>query len=153
MKRKGLTLLLLLIMMNILIACNKDDILDRYDQVIRTFGKSTLTNERSLIGKKTSGSDEYTGQYQAEYKHFTGREYLFGGTTINRKLGNQIKVTCVIQKEAGLIEIGILSGPNEKNILSQENGRYRQTIELTQGANYLYIKGQNFSGRVAVRAR
>lgn len=148
MKRKWMLILLLLLVLNNLTACNKDEILDTYDQIISTFGQSPLTNKRSLVGQKIPGKDEYTGQYQANYHRFNGTEYLFGGTTIDRKLGKKIHINCKIKKEEGSIKLGMISGTDKINIVSEKEGQCTKTIDLPQGGNYLYIEAEDFSGSI-----
>lgn len=74
--------------------CEKDEILGVYNHAIQTAGDSQLTGNWSLEGKRKYGVDHYTGTYAANYKDFSGTEYLFGGTSIEREAGNDIEITC-----------------------------------------------------------
>lgn len=66
-----------------------------------------------MVGEKSPGLDEYTGKYLANYKDFIGKEYLFGGTTINRKIGDEIKVKCSLIIKEGSGKLIFISGSND----------------------------------------
>lgn len=68
-----------------LTGCLKDEILDQYNNVVRSAGNVALTSDFSLKGNRTCGDDCYTGTYTADYKDFFKTEYLFGGTSIERE--------------------------------------------------------------------
>lgn len=48
----------------------KDTILNAINSVNEAGGKTALTNEIFLQGKRTEGDDSYTGTYQADYESF-----------------------------------------------------------------------------------
>lgn len=85
MKKIVLPLILILFGTTILSGCTKDEILNHYNNVVQSAGSIELTGNSSLQGKKDNGIDDYTGTYQADYKAYTGTEYLFGGTSIKRE--------------------------------------------------------------------
>lgn len=52
----------------------------------------SINSDKDLQGDRTLGGDTYTGSYTTEYEDFIGEEYLFGGTGLDRKDGNEITV-------------------------------------------------------------
>ena len=76
MKKIVLPLILILFGTTILSGCTKDEILNHYNNVVQSAGSIELTGNSSLQGKKDNGIDDYTGTYQADYKAYTGTEYL-----------------------------------------------------------------------------
>lgn len=69
----------------LLIGCSKDEALEHYNNIVEKLGEAQLTSDSKLQGKRVFGEDEYTGTYEAEYHKFSGTEYLFGGTSIERE--------------------------------------------------------------------
>ena len=69
----------------------KDTILNAINSVNEAGGKTALTNEIFLQGKRTAGEDSYIGTYQADYTRFSGTEILFGGTTVEREKGSTVE--------------------------------------------------------------
>ena len=56
--------------------------------MLQHFSKYALTEEKDLQGDKTKGEDTYTGSYTADYEDFNDKEYIFGGTALDRDKGN-----------------------------------------------------------------
>lgn len=148
MKKKFVFVLSILLIIGTMTACSKDETLDIYDKAVRSAGELQLTSEKSLVGEKSPGVDAYTGQYFAEYEKFTGEEYIFGGTTINHKAGNKVKVTCNLTTKEGTGKFIFISGSKEPEILVESPGEWSGTIELPEGGNYLYFIADNFSGSI-----
>lgn len=63
----------------------KDNIIDGWDSWIQSFSKHALTKDKDLKGEKEEGVDAYTGTYMAAYDGFNGKEFIFGGTALNRE--------------------------------------------------------------------
>jgi hypothetical protein len=80
---------------------DKDKALDVYNGVIQNAGKATLTKSIFLKGDRKFGADSYVGIYKADYKKLTGTEYLFGNTSIERKSGKYVTVTCTFDVADG----------------------------------------------------
>lgn len=82
MKKLLFAIVAIVLLIGIFTGCEKDGILGAYNHIIQTAGDSQLTGNWSLEGKRKYGADHYTGTYAADYKDFSGMEYLFGGTSI-----------------------------------------------------------------------
>lgn len=120
-------------------SCSKDKTLQVYDEVISSVGGIQLTSSKKLKGNKEKGIDDYTGNYKAKYEDFTGVEYLFGGTNINREAGNQIKITCKLKVDEGCGKLLFISGSKELEELLVDTGECIEALELPAGGNYIYI--------------
>lgn len=129
-----------------MVGCSKDEVLNIYNDTIQIAGSSLITNEASLTGTKEKGVDDYTGTYQAEYKKFTGTEYLFGGTSIEREAGKEITVTCTLTITSGTAKVFWLSGSDEAKTLLETGETYTETITLPDGGNYFGIECEDFTG-------
>lgn len=127
----------------------KDNLLDGYDNLLQSVSKHALTKEDDLQGDKNEGSDVYTGTYTATYDEFNGKEYIFGGTALERENGNQLKVTYTLSIEEGAAELYWIAGNDEYTIA---NGNSENTKEYTisSGDNYIVFKGKDFSGTLTI---
>ncbi len=147
MKRRGrMILVCLLLLCGVLSGCTKDGVLNHYNDVVQKMGSTALTSNFSLKGTKEKGEDDYTGTYQAEYKKFTGTEYLFGGTSIDREAGKEVTVTCTLTITSGTAKVFWLSGSDEAKTLLETGKTYTETITLPDGGNYFGIEGEDFTG-------
>lgn len=148
MKKIVLPLILILFGTTILSGCTKDEILNHYNNVVQSAGSIELTGNSSLQGKKDNGIDDYTGTYQADYKAYTGTEYLFGGTSIKREAGKDIVVTCTLEVTSGTAKVFWISGADEAVTLLETTGIYNDTITLPDGGNYIGIECEDFTGNI-----
>ena len=73
-----------------LTGCSKDSIINGFNDFLHHASRYALTDEKDLAGERTAGADTYTGTYTAEYDNFSGTEYLFGGTGLERESGNEL---------------------------------------------------------------
>ncbi len=131
-----------------LVGCSKGEILDQYDNIVRSAGNTALTNDLSLKGDRTYGVDRYTGTYTADYNNFSKTEYLFGGTTIERENGKDISVSCDLEITGGTAQVFWVSGSDAPVILLETTDSYSETITLPEGGNYIGIIGNNFTGHL-----
>lgn len=130
----------------------KDNLIDGWDRWIQSFGKHVLTKEKDLQGEKDEGVDAYTGTYTATYDGFNGKEFIFGGTALERENGNQLQVTYKLTIEEGSAELNWIAGSNEYSVA---NGDSEDTKEYTvsSGDNYIVLKGENFSGSLELTVK
>lgn len=127
---------------------DKDKVLDTYNDIISSAGKSLLTKNLSLKGNRKFGTDKYVGTYSSDYKDFSGSEYLFGGTFIERETGKNITITCTFDIKDGTAQLFWLCGADNPVVLLEGTGEYSETIELPEGGNYIGITGDNLTGSV-----
>lgn len=127
---------------------DKDKALDAYNGMIQNAGKVTLTKSIFLKGDRKFGADNYVGSYQADYKKFTGTEYLFGGTAIERKNGKYVTITCTFDVTDGTAKLFWLCGSKDSVVLLDGSGKYSDNVELPEGGNYFGITGDGLKGSV-----
>lgn len=151
--RKFLVCCLALMMILSLTACGKgslkDILIDGYDNLIQSVSKHALTEDKDLMGERENGVDEYTGSYEADYKNFNGKEFLFGGTALERKDGNDLKVTYTLKITEGTASLYWLAAGEQYTIATEDaDDVYEFTISA--GDNYIVLKGQDFSGTLTM---
>ena len=148
MKKIVLPLILILFGTTILSGCTKDEILNHYNNVVQSAGSIELTGNSSLQGTKDNGIDDYTGTYQADYKAYTGTEYLFGGTSIKREAGKDLSIDCTLEVAEGTAKVFWISGSDKAVTLIETTGTYSDTITLPDGGNYVGIECEEFTGNI-----
>lgn len=74
-------------------------------------GCSDLGRGIDLKGQRKTGVDEYVGSYEASYTRFNGKEYIFGGTLLERENGTALKATYSLKIESGTAALYWLSSP------------------------------------------
>lgn len=127
----------------------KDNILNCYNNFLKTFSKFVLTNDFNLQGERSFGTDEYTGDYTADYSEFSGEEYIFGGTFIERENGTELDMTFSVSITSGDVKLYWIEGTDKHIITDTEaNGTYNFTISPCD--NYIVLKGDNFTGNIAI---
>ena len=134
----------------LLAGCSKEGILKQYNRVVELAGNATLTGGLSLEGKRTYGDDHYTGNYTADYEHFSDTEYLFGGTSIERENGKDITVSCDLDITGGTAQVLWFSGSDDPVVLLEAEGSYSDTITLPEGGNYIGITGDDLTGHLTL---
>ncbi len=135
-----------------LTACSgniKDNLLDGYDNLLQSVSKHALTKEDDLQGDKNEGNDAYTGTYTATYDEFNGKEYIFGGTALERENGNQLKVTYTLSIEEGTAELYWIAG-NDEYTITNDNSEDTKEYTISSGDNYIVLKGKDFRGTLTI---
>ena len=127
---------------------SKDEIIDKFNQVLQAVGDDTLTRDRDLQGDRVFGEDNYVGTYQADYDSFTGEEKLFGGTSLERTSGNEIHISCELDITGGKAKLLLQTGDEDPQILCDTSTTYSNTLELPSASNYNFLQTENFTGSV-----
>lgn len=130
--------------------CTKEEVLDQYNHIVQSAGSIALTPNASLQGTKEAGGDDYTGSYTADYAGFSGTEYLFGGTSINRAAGKELALSCTLEITQGRAKVFLISGDEEAVCLLEISGTYADTISLPEGGNYIGIECEDFTGNITL---
>jgi hypothetical protein len=123
----------------------KDNLVDDWDSWLQSFSKHALTKEKDLQGEKDKGEDEYTGTYTATYDKFSGNEFIFGGTALERENGNQLKVIYTLTIDKGAAELYWVAG-GDKYTVANDSSKDTKEYTISSGDNYIILKGENFSG-------
>ena len=130
--------------------CTKEEVLDQYNHIVQSAGSIALTPNASLQGTKEAGVDDYIGSYTANYAGFSGTEYLFGGTSINRAAGKELALSCTLEITQGSAKLFWLSRAEEAVCLLEISGTYADTISLPEGGNYIGIECEDFTGNITL---
>lgn len=127
----------------------KDSVINGFNDMLQHFSKYALTDEKDLQGDKTKGEDTYTGSYTADYEDFNDKEYIFGGTALERDKGSELTVTYELTVDSGTAKLYWLDKGEEKMIAdTSKNGTY--SVTLDEGDNYLTLEGNDFCGSLQV---
>ncbi len=129
----------------------KDQIISVYDSILQSFDTAGLTKDRDLQGTRRFATDKYTGTYTADYDNYTGTENIFGGTALNRKQGNHVKLKINISQTGGEVKV-IKKLGNEETVLLSGAGQYNDEINVEGASYYLTLQLENFRGKVEIKA-
>lgn len=137
----------------------KDGLEKELNGWLKTISKYGITQEKDLEGKRKLGRDDYVGSYQAEYTRFNGKEYLFGGTSMERENGAALKVTYSLKIQSGTAALywmssadeHIILGEKEIHMIAEATSDDVYEITLNAGDNYIVVEGDNFTGSLSVK--
>lgn len=146
--RKLIAICLMLCCLLSMSACSKDEMVEQYNEALQAVGDNNLTSDKKLQGDREFGEDSYVGTYQAEYDDFTGKEIIFGGTSLERDSGNEISISCDLTIEDGTMQLLLQTGDNDPQVLCDSSGEYSETIELPSASNYIIVQSENFAGSI-----
>ena len=127
----------------------KDNLIDGWDNWMQSFSKHALTKGKDLQGEKDKGDDAYTGTYTATYDEFNGKEFIFGGTALERANGNQLTVNYTLTIDEGTAELYWIAGSDEYTI-ANDNSEDTKEYTISSGDNYIVLKGEDFSGTLTL---
>ena len=130
---------------------SKEDIVNGFGDFLQDTSTNGLTKDNKLEGKRKFGIDEYVGTYTAYYNNKTKEETVFGGTVLERKNGNTIKLKIKVEKQSGNIEI-ISNAGTESEILINNTGEIEKTVDVKEKSYYLKIKVTDFTGNIKIVA-
>ena len=130
---------------------SKEDIVNGFGDFLQETSTNGLKKDKKLEGKREFGIDEYVGTYTAYYNNKTKEETVFGGTVLERKNGNTIKLKIKVEKQSGNIEI-ISNAGTESEILINNTGEIEKTVDVKEKSYYLKIKVTDFTGNIKIVA-
>lgn len=122
----------------------KDTVLNNFNNFISDIGRHQLTRDRDLIGERNR-RDDYTGEYTALCDHQTGKDVVFGGTSIQTCT---VSVAGNIQPMAGTAQIRIRMGTEVTILTPEADGSFHTTFSFTGGGNYIMVDYEDFSGSI-----
>ena len=115
------------------------------DRVVGWFGSGQLSKENELIGKRKSEDDPFSGSYSSQLTEVTGRDVVFGGSSI---LTRTIRLDAQIKAEAGGAEIRVRMNDDVMTLTPDDDGRITTALHFVSGGNYVMVDYQNFTGTV-----
>lgn len=109
----------------------------------------SITRDDSLMGVRKQGSDNYVGSYGADYSQFTGEEYIFGGTSLKRTSGSDLRVSYSLNIQSGGATLYWLDG-EEENLIADTSVQDRYEFTIHAGSNFIVLKGDDFTGSLSL---
>lgn len=126
-----------------------DSLLEEANEWSESFATNSITNDHDLTGSREKGIDNYVGTYEADYSKFGGEEYIFGGTSLKRQEGSDLKAVYSLTVESGEATLCWREGDNELVIAeASDDGVYEFTIHA--GKNFIVLKGKDFTGTLTL---
>lgn len=122
-------------------------ILNAYEKFIIACGKTQVTDDNQLIGKRTLTADTYVGTYVATCENASGRDVVFGGGSLKQRT---IKVTGDINMQSGKVTLSVRLGEKKEVIPIKENGSFNVILDLEGGGNYIMLDYEDFKGTVNI---
>lgn len=126
-----------------------DGFLEEINGWTDSFATHSITKDTDLIGERKKDVDDYVGTYEADYDQFTGEEFIFGGTSLKRKEGSDLKATYSLNIQSGTAVLYWLDG--EDNIVFTDVSNesvYEFTIHA--GKNFIVLEGEQFTGNLTL---
>ena len=137
------TLLAICCILSGVTACDKDTILQHYDNALQMGGTLARTPDAALQGIRVPGADGYTGAYTAAYRNFSG-------TALKRPAGNTVTVSCTLSGTEGQAKLLFRSGSDAPKTLLEDNGTFTDTLTLPAGSNSIEIILTGYSGELQI---
>lgn len=125
----------------------KDNLISGWNKWMQSFSRRALTKDEDLQGQKTRGDDAYTGTYTAAYDGFNGKEFIFGGTALERENGNHLKLTYTLNVQDGSVELYWIAG-NDEYTIANDGSEDTKEYTISSGDNYIVLQGENFTGNL-----
>lgn len=156
MKKKTAIILLCSISL-IITGCsiNKNQLINKYNDILNLVGKKFLTSDEDLEGDRIFYANTNTGKYTCEYKNANKKEVIFGSVEVNRKNKN-INISYKADIQKGKAKLIVKNDSKTKIIASfdiegpESGGR---DLSLTDGEYYLSIIGEDFSGKIEITTK
>lgn len=122
-----------------------EDMHQTIDDVVGWFGSGQLSKDDELIGKRESDDDPFIGTYSAHLTGVTGRDVVFGGSSIFTRV---IRLDAQIKAEAGAAEVRVRMNDGVISLTPDADGRIVTVLHFVSGGNYIMVDYQAFTGTV-----
>lgn len=123
--------------------------LDEVNDWAEAAARRSVTEDAALKGERRKGADNYTGSYEADYERFTGEEYIFGGTVLKRRNGNDLRAVYSLSVQSGTAALYWLDG-EEEHLIADASGSGRYEFTIHAGGNFIVLKGEDFTGGLSL---
>ena len=125
------------------------NIMDGIENTAQRLGKSQITEDTNLIGRRLTGTDGFTGVYKVSCVGANGRDAIFGGGSIEKKT---IRLTVKISVVSGNARLRVRNN-FDAEVFPLENSEYYEFIfTFDSGGKYIMIDYENFSGSIEMRS-
>ena len=117
------------------------------DGVVEEIGDSQITDNEDLVGARSlaDSTDPYAGDYMSECDSITGRDVIFGGTSIHNR---ELFLSGTVQEEGGKATVRIRLNGDVFELEPDDTGNFETTLKLHNGGNYIMVVYEDFSGCV-----
>lgn len=146
--KRWIALGLLLMTLASLTACRIPDAMGIHglmDGLAQHLGRSQITDEGDLIGKRSLNGDGYTGGYCCAAAGTTGRDVVFGGASIDRRC---IRISGTVETVSGTARIRIRLNDQVVVLTCDPDGCFGTMLSMNSGGNYIMVDYDRFVGRV-----
>lgn len=120
-------------------------ILNTYEKVVESCGRTQVSDDKDLIGKRTLKEDAYVGTYIANCANENGREVIFGGGSLKER---KVKVHGTIKTESGKATLSVRIGENKNTVTTDDNGDFTILLDMDGGGNYVILDYEDFTGSI-----
>lgn len=150
--KKSFVCCLILMMLFSLTACrsnymDSDEIQAFFSNFAEDFGSSQITDDK-LIGQRVT-DDAYTGTYQSNCSGNTGRDVIFGGSSVEERTQY---ISGVVKAEYGSATVRIRLNDEVIELTPDEAGYFETKLSLVSGGNYIMVQYEDFTGTVELRS-
>lgn len=151
--KKGLLIGLLFVLAITLTACDLKDVSPEalhgtIDDAVGWLGSGQLSKEDELIGQRKTQEDRFSGSYQAKPRGVTGRDVVFGGSSI---LTRKLRLTGRIQTESGSAGVRVRMNEEVISLTPDEKGNIATELRFVSGGNYIMVDYREFTGEVELK--
>lgn len=148
--KKKVALVLICSISLLLVGCsiNKDKVINKYNDIIETFGKNALTKDNDLIGNRVLEENYNIGTYECNYNDFSYTEVLFGSCKVNRSK-EKISLNYKVSVDKGKGKLVCKNNGEVKTINLFEGAGFESgeiNITMYDGDFYIGFIGDHFSG-------
>lgn len=150
--KKIMTLLLTVTLLFGVTACASSEfepqkMVDRWDRLVETLGKMQITRDADLIGERIHGEDSYVGTYYAECDGASGRDVVFGGTSVKERT---VSLQGYVDGVSGTVQLRIRCGKQVEYVTPDAEGKFYASFALHSGGNYLMLDYEDFTGTITL---
>lgn len=124
-----------------------DDVHDFLDGIVENIGSCQLTEDEALIGTRTltTEDDSYAGEYTADCDHVTGRDVVFGGTSIDTRV---LRLAGRVETASGEAKLRIRMNDETMELKTDADGCFETELKFISGGNYIMVLYEDFAGTV-----
>ena len=127
----------------------KDGATQLSDDVVIGKSNALITPYQSFEGSRTSDNDTFQATYDASVTGFDGQDILVADTDLKENEGREITIRYSFNVQSGNCQLIYIS-PELKETILAENEDGNITVQLQEGANYIGLVGEDFSGSIYI---
>lgn len=127
----------------------KDGVEQLSNDVVIGKSNALITPYQSFEGSRTSNNDTFQATYDASVTGFDGQDILVADTDLKENECREINIQYSFDAQSGTCQLIYISPKLEETVLTEnENGSV--TVQLQEGANYIGLVSEDFSGSIYI---